>query len=80
MFSKAFSFRVVKSWDRVVQSYLAFIKHPWFKRQWKRSLLKTFWEREKMLTTRKILPFEPPLNCRLQTLSVWITLKKFVIW
>ena len=60
-----------------------------FWRQWETSLLKTLWEKEKLLVTsnfsfshnvfyhfwRTFCHFRQIWNCRLQTLSVWKSLK-----
>ena len=69
-----------------------FPNKPWFLRVCSTRLLKTLWEKEKLLVRRNFsfsqcfLPvwrnfchFHPIQNCRLQTLSVWKSLK-FVVW
>ena len=69
-----------------------FPNKPLFLRVCSTSLLKTLWEKEKLLVTSNfsfsqcILPiwrtfynFDQELNCHLQTLSVWKSLQ-FVIW
>ena len=67
-----------------------FLNKPWFLRVCSISLLKTQWEKEKLFLTSNFsfshsvyYPFgelTPQLwNCRLQTLSVWKSLK-FVVW
>ena len=66
---------------------------PWFLRVCCRSLLKTLWEKQKLLVTSNFsishgvfypfgwtfCYFHQVLNCRLLTLSVWKSLK-FVVW
>ena len=47
MFSKGFFFKVVKSWDCVVNP---FPNKPWFLRVCSTSLLKTLWEKENLLS------------------------------
>ena len=70
-----------------------FPNNPWFLRVCSTSLLKTLWEKEKLLVTSKFLLFPKCFltfsrtfcnfryiwNCRLQTHSVWKSLK-FVVW
>ena len=70
-----------------------FQNKPWFLRVCSTSLLKTLWEKEKLLVTsnfsfspQRFLPtlgafchFHQIWNCRLQALSVWKRLK-FVVW
>ena len=70
-----------------------FPNKPWFLRVCSTSLLKTLWEKEKLLIISNFYfsrsVFYPFLrifchflkiwNCRLQTLSVWKSLK-FVVW
>ena len=70
-----------------------FPNKPWFLRVCSTSLLKTLWEKEKLLVTSNFsfslsvfYPFVELFvifikiqNCRLQTLSVWKTLK-FAVW
>ena len=66
---------------------------PWFLHVCSTSLLKTQWEKEKLLATSNLLlfpqcflPFYGPFchfhriqNCRLKTLLFWMSLK-FVVW
>ena len=66
---------------------------PWFLCVCSRSLLKTLWEKEKLLVTsnfsfsysvfltvwRTFCHFHEIQNCRLQILSIWNSLK-FVVW
>ena len=69
-----------------------FPNKPWILRVCTSSLLKTLWENDKLLVTsnfsfptvfstvvENILPFSSNIKCRLQTLSVWKSLK-FVVW
>ena len=69
-----------------------FPNKPWFLRVCRTSLLKTLWEKEKLLVTsnfsfshsvfypkRTLCHFHQLQNCRLQPLSVWKSLK-FVVW
>ena len=70
-----------------------FPNKPWFLRVCSISLLKTLWEKEKLLVTSNFsfshsvfypfwttfFHFHQIQNCRLQTLSVWKSLK-FVVW
>ena len=70
-----------------------FPNKPWFLHVLSTSLLKTLWEKEKLLVMsnftfspqcflpvwRTFCHFHQGWNCRLQTLSVWKSLK-FVIW
>ena len=67
-------------------SFNPFPNKPMFLRVCSASLLKTLWEKEKLLVTSNFsishsvfLPFHQVKNCRLQTLSVWKSLK-FVVW
>ena len=63
-----------------------FPNKPWFLRVCKTSLLKTLWEKEKLLVTSNFsfshsvsTHFHQVQNSRLQTISVWKSLK-FVVW
>ena len=70
-----------------------FPNKPWFLRVCSTCLLKTLWEKEKLLVTSNFsfshsvfylyeelfFHFRQIWNCRLQTLSVWKS-RKFVIW
>ena len=70
-----------------------FLNKPWFLHVCSTSLLKTLWKKEKLLVTsnssfspqfflpvwRTLFYFHQILNCRLQTISVWKSLK-FVVW
>ena len=63
-----------------------FPNKPWFLRVCSTLLFKTQWEKEKLLLMSNFsfshsvfYPFEELSNCRLQTLSVWPSLK-FVVW
>ena len=83
MFSKGFFFKVINS----------FPNKPWFLRVCSTSLLKTLWEKEKLLVMSNFsfsnsvfylfrdsfCHFRQIWNCRLQTFLVWKSLK-FVIW
>ena len=74
-------------------SFNPFPNKPWFLHVCCTSLLKTLWEKKKLLVTSNfsfsdsvLCPFEKLFfhfhhiqNCRLQTLSVWKSLK-FVVW
>ena len=72
-------------------SVIPFPNKPWFLRVCSTSLWKTLWEKEKLLVTsnfsffhnvfywRTFCHFHQVWNCRLQTLSVWKSLK-FVVW
>ena len=75
-----------------ITSFNLFPNKPWSLRVCSKSLLKTLWEKEKLLITSNfsfsqwLLPvwktfchFHQTWNCRLQTISVWKSLK-FVIW
>ena len=80
------------SW-KVARGFNPFPNKPWFLRVCPTSFLKTLWEKEKLLVTSNFsfshsvfYPFEWTFsqfhqtgNCRLQTLSVWQSLK-FVVW
>ena len=80
--------------NKIVCAFNPFPNKPWFLRVCSTSLLKTMWEKEKLCVTCKaispfptvfstnmenFLPFHQTQYCRLQTLSVWKSLK-FVIW
>ena len=62
------------------KSFNPFPKNPWFLRVWNSSLLKTLWEKEKMLVTSifsfshnvyyAMIDRNQELNCRLQMLSI----------
>ena len=74
-------------------SFNPFPNKPWFSRVCSTSLLKTLWEKEKLLIRsnssfsqsvfypfwRTFCHFHQTQNCHLQTLSVWDSLK-FVAW
>ena len=70
-----------------------FPNKPWFLRVCSTSLLKTLWEKEKLIVTsnfsfshsvflpvwRTFCHFHQIQNCRQETISVWKSLK-FVVW
>ena len=63
-----------------------FPNKPWFLRVCSISLLKTLWEKEKLLVTQCFLPiwrafrhFHQIQNCRQHNLSVWKS-SIFVVW
>ena len=75
-----------------VNPFKPFPNKPWSLRVWSTILLKTLWEKEKLLVTsnfsfshcfllvlRTFCHFHLIWNCRLQTLWVWRSLK-FVVW
>ena len=70
-FLKTFFLRVIKTSD------LNSVAHnPDFKRPWRKSLLKTLWEKMKMMeTSRTNFDVGSPLISRLQMLSIWTSLK-----
>ena len=69
-----------------------FPNKPWFLPVWSTILLKTLWEKEKLLVTSNFsfsqcflavwitfCHFQQNKNCHLQTLSVWKS-QKFAVW
>ena len=91
MFNKVFNHQMINT-ILLVTLINPFPNKPWFLRVCSTSLLKTLWEKEKLLVTsnfsfsqwflpicRTFCHFHPIWNCRLQTLSVWLSLK-FVVW
>ena len=77
--------KIISIWvDEKLAIVNAFPNKPWFLRVSCKSLLKTLWEKEKLLVLfpQYFLPaggifchFHPFRNCRLQTLSVWKRVK-----
>ena len=83
-------FVLFHSQDLPLSGIYSFPNKPWFLRVCDTNLLKTLWEKEKLLVTsnfcfshivsylsKNFVPVSS--NCRLQTLSVWKSLK-FVVW
>ena len=96
LFISNFDNKILTEQNQDLQELYSFNPFPHndtFWRPWEKSLLKTLWEKEKLLVMSNFsfshsvfypfgwlsVIFVKIWNCRLQTLSVWTGLK-FVVW